>query len=374
MKRLFVWMLAMCLLLSACGGAGETTEATEEMTTEATVQYTEAATEAVPETTEFPTEVATEPTEPPVEELPDTVNPLTGETLEQASNARPMAIMINNSSSALPHHGISAADLLFETLVEGGMTRCMAMFTDPASAGPIGSVRSVRPPFVGFCQAYDALFSSASGADNVLGMVTSGGVDYLNALVYEGSYFYRNQQRLNSGYAFEHTLFIDGEDFYQLALDKEMRLTRKEGQTYGFRFDDAAAFEGEAANKIKIYFEKNGKTTTVNYDAEQGVYTLYQQGKDVIDGNTGELVPFRNILILQAEKSINPNGIHVHMETVGEGAGYCARDGKIIPITWSRATEADPYSYKTADGQDLVLGVGTSYIAVVSDGAPLEVE
>jgi len=265
MKRLYVWMLVLCLLLSACGGGEEeTTETT--VPTEATVQYTE----AVPETTQFPTEVPTEPTEPPVQEDPDTINPLTGETLDQADNTRPFAIMMNNHAQALPHHGVSHADVVYETLVEGGMTRFMALFTDPAGAGPIGSVRSARPPYVGFCQAYDALYCSASGMDSVLGMVTSGGVDYINALIYEGSYFYRNQSRLNRGVAWEHTLFIDGEDFLQLALDRQMRTTRKEGQGYGFVFDDTVNYQGEAANTAKIYFQKGGKTTTCTYDGVLG--------------------------------------------------------------------------------------------------------
>lgn len=365
MKRLFVWMLVLCLMLTACGGSAEETTAETEFTI------------ATPEVTEgfvIPTEEATEATEPPVEADPDQINPLTGETLEESSNARPFAIMLNNHKAALPHHGVSQADVVYETLVEGGMTRYMALFTDVASVSDIGSVRSCRPPYVGIVQAYDAIYTSASGDQSVLNTITSQGVDYINALVYEGSYFYRNQSRLNQGIAWEHTLFITGEDFYQLALDKEMRTTRKEGQTYGMTFDDTVVYEGDSANTVKIYFQKNGKTTTCNYDEEKGGYTLYQNGLDYVDGNTDELVVFRNVLVLEAESYIMSNGVHVYMENVGEGAGYYARDGKIIPITWSRAGEDEPYCYKTADGEELVLGVGTSYIAVITDGAPVEYE
>lgn len=366
MKRLFALLLALCLLLCACGGSAE--ETTEETTVETTEETTE------PPTTTFPTEEATEATEPPAEAAPDTINPLTGETLEEASNARPFAIMLNNSKSALPHHGVSAADVIYETLVEGGMTRYMALFLDPTEAEAIGSVRSCRPPFVGFVQAYDAIYSSASGDSSVLSVITAQGVDYLNALVYEGSYFYRNQSRLNSGTAWEHTLFVTGEDFYQLAVDREMRTTRKDGQTYGMTFDDSAVYDGEDATTVKIYFQNGGKSTTCNYDEEKSVYTLYQQGLDYVDGNTGELVELRNVLILEAESHIMENGVHVYMETVGEGPGYCLRDGKIIPITWSRSGEDEPYQYTTADGEPLTLGVGSTYIAVITDGAPVEYE
>ena len=367
MKRLFALTLALCLLLCACGKQEQTTEATTE---ETTVETTEAATE----TTAFPTEESTEATEPPGAEDPNSINPLTGEALEEASNGRPFAIMLNNHKAALPHHGVSAADVVYETLGEGGMTRYMALFLDPTQAETIGSVRSARPPFVGLVQAYDAIYCSASGADNVLSMVTSQGVDYLNALVYEGSYFYRNQARLNSGTSWEHTLFITGEDFYQLAVDKEMRTTRKEGQTYGFTFAADAAVDGQTANKIVISFQNGGKTTTCNYDAEKSAYTLYQNGMDYVDGDTDELVEFRNVLILETNIYTMENGLHVQADTVGEGTGYYALDGQIIPITWSRAGEDEPFAYKTADGQDLTMGIGTTYVAIITNGAPVEVE
>lgn len=363
MKRLLALMLALCLVLCACGQseAEETTEATTETTTEATVQAT---TEATTETTEAPTE-------PDV--LPANVNPLTGETLDAESNDRPYAIMINNHKEALPHCGVSQADVVYETRVEGGMTRFMAIFLDPSKAEAIGSVRSCRPPFVELVQAYDAIYSSASGADNVIAMINEGGVDYLNALN-DGKYFYRNQARLNAGIAYEHTLFISGEGLESLAADKGIRTTRNDGQTYGFNFNETAPFEGGAASKITISFQSGGKTTTANYNAELGAYTLYQQGLDYVDGNTGELVEFRNILVLEGSTFINANGVHVHMETVGEGPGYYARDGKIIPITWSRENIDAPYVYKTADGSELNMGVGKTYIAIITDGSPVAYE
>ena len=368
MKRLFVWMLVLSLALCGCGGSTEeTTEATE--TTEIVMD-----TPAVTEGYVAPTEEATEATEPPPQAQAEKINPLTGEKLDQESNARPFAIMLNNHKAALPHHGVSQADVVYETLVEGGMTRYMALFMDPASVSDIGSVRSCRPPFVGFVQAYDAIYSSASGDQAVLNMITGQGVDYINGLVYEGSYFYRNQNRLSRGVAWEHTLFVKGEDFFRLAKDREMRTTRKEGQTYGFEFDESVAYNGESAETVKIHFQKSGKTTTCTYDAEKGGYTLYQNGLDYVDGNTDEKVVFRNVLVLEAESYIMENGVHVYMENVGEGPGYYVRDGKIVPITWSRAGEDEPYSYKTADGQTLKLGVGKTYIAVITDGAPVEAE
>lgn len=360
MKRFFALTLAACLILCGCGQ-----QAPDETTTAATTETTTAPAETTQATTEA-TEPSTEPT------MPEDVNPLTGEALDAPSNDRPYAIMINNHKAALPHCGISEADVLYELPVEGGMTRYMAIFLDPSQAKAIGSVRSARPPFVQLVQAYDAIYSSASGMDIVLNQISDSGVDYINALKYDGSYFYRDQARRNRGVSLEHTLFISGENLEALAQKNNLRTTRIEGQTYGFHFDEAAPFNGDTGETITISFQSDGKQTKCTYSEDKGGYTLYQQSRDYVDGNTGELVVFRNVLILEGECYPMNNGSHQYIENVGEGPGYYARDGKIIPITWSRESEDSPFVYKTADGTELNMGVGTTYCALIADGSPVE--
>lgn len=370
MKRILIIALALCLLLCGCGGNEETTETTTEATTAAPT--TETTTEAATETTAAPTTETAGVTEPAAQYY----NLLSGEPMEQEDNRRPFAIMINNHKAALPHCGISAAEVVYETQVEGGLTRYMAIFSDPTAAGAIGSVRSARPPYISIVQAYDAIYSSASGATEVLRTIYAADLDYINGTSYDGTYFTRSQERLRQGVAYEHTMFIDGEDFMTLAKEKKgFRVTRDESvTTYGFRFDDAVSYDGETANTIDIGFHSGGKYTTASYDAAEGVYNLYQYKQDYIDGNTGEKVDFRNVLILEGDSYYINSGKHVYMETVGEGPGYYARDGKIIPITWSRESEDAPYVYKTADGEELTMGVGKTYIALIEDGSPVEYE
>ena len=364
MKRLFVWMLVLCLTLTACGGSPEETTAA---TQEATVQYEDIPTEP----TDPPYEGTTAPTEPPVAADPHLFNPLTGEELAAPSNNRPYSVMINNSSEALPHLGVAQASMIYETLVEGGITRMMAIFLDPATAGPIGPVRSTREVFVSVMQAYDTIHSSAGGSTTGINNLAAINWDYINGL--NSGYFYRDQERL-ARVALEHTMFIKGENLVKLAGDYGYRTTRMEETNYGLTFDDSVAVEGETANTIMLRFQNGGKSTTCSYDSETGMYTLYQKDRDYIDGTTGEKVPFRNIVILYADTYLKADGIHTYVEAVGGGDGYYARDGKIVPITWSRESDSAPFVYKLADGTDVTFGVGTSYIAIIDDNAPVEFE
>ena len=127
MKRSILVLALSMLLLAGCGGppAAETTG--PEPTT-APVQTTE------------PT-----PTPEPTPEL-KYVNPLTGEpTAEDLSGKRPIAIMLNNLKAALPQHGVSQADIIYEIPAEGGITRMLAVFQSVDGVGAIGSGRSARP-------------------------------------------------------------------------------------------------------------------------------------------------------------------------------------------------------------------------------------
>ena len=150
MKRMLALILAVSLLLCACGSKPAETTAPPTTVPETTVPVTTAP----PETTVPPTTEATEP-------APVDVNPLTGEALDEVNDSRPVAIMINNLSKAVPQCGISQADMIYEIIAEGSVTRFMAIFHDLSEVGVIGPVRSVRPYFYRVAQHYGAILSSA---------------------------------------------------------------------------------------------------------------------------------------------------------------------------------------------------------------------
>jgi hypothetical protein len=83
---------------------------------------------------------------------------------EPFGDARPYAFMINNIIYAQPQCGISGADIIYETLAEGGITRMMAIFTDLTDVGAIGSIRSIRSYYVDISLAYDAIPIHAGGS------------------------------------------------------------------------------------------------------------------------------------------------------------------------------------------------------------------
>ena len=243
MKRIFALLLALSLLLCACGS--KPAETTAPTTVPATTEPTTVPTTVPPETTVPPTTEATEP-------APVDTNPLTGEALDEVNDNRPLAIMINNLSKAVPQCGISKADILYEIIAEGSVTRFMAIFHDLSDVGVIGPVRSVRPYFFRVAQHYGAILSSAGGSDEAIDLVGDMGWDYLNGIAGAGNYFYRDEwRRSNRGY--EHSLMTTGENLLK-AIEKKGFDDTMEDTDYGFHFTEEAMTAGEDANTITVWF------------------------------------------------------------------------------------------------------------------------
>lgn len=372
MKRILILMLTLVLLLSGCSTTPDpSTAPTTEPTTESTAEPTTEPTTAP--TTEATTEPATEPTTEPVMLYR---SPLTGEPMAAPATKRPYAVVINNISMAQPLHGIGEADMLFEIVAEGGgtITRCLALYSDPAGVEKIGSVRSARTYLIDLARAYDAIFVHAGWSEYARDLLRSSKWDFLNGLYGSASpYYYRDKARLDAGYALEHTYFTTGDNIIAYAKAEKHRTDAK-FDNYGLTFAEDGTPDGKSANSILLSFYKNGKKTEMTYDAEAGCYYGMQHWKSksepFADANTGEKVPFENVIILYAKTTTD--GYRMFADLEGTGTGYYACGGKLVPIIWSRSGATAPFVYTLEDGTPLTLGMGKSYVAVLPRKSPVE--
>lgn len=354
MKRTFTLLIAVCLLLCACGRTNETPETSTTMaTTEATTVET------------------TEATEPPVLYR----HPLTGEPLQAAYTGRPTAVVINNIKAALPQFGISDADMIYEFETEGGITRMLAIYSNLTDVGSVGPIRSARTYFNNVSASYNIPLVHCGGSRTAL----KGMYDKTNTLsnwehidqAYNGDYFFRDQERKKQGYALEHTLFTTGEKLIAVLASKGYDKAGDAAVDYGLQFEDAPVLNGEAAAKVTVTFHGK-KTTTLTYNADSGLYTASQYGKDHVDAGTGKTMAYRNVLVLLSKQTRANDGKYTrsYYDLIGEGEGYFACGGKIVPIKWSRASVKDKFVYTLADGTPITLGVGKTYVGVTDIKSP----
>lgn len=359
-------LAAGSILLTACAGKDAAADTVQNATTQPTT-VTEPATE---ETTEAPTqEVTEEPTqEAPTDPVPEqeSFNPLTGEKIDGPADSRIFAVTINNVRAGVPHYGVSQADLYFEMFINDYATRGLALYYDITTVSDIGSVRSQRYNFTDIAASYDAVAVYSGGSDEVLSDMRRSGVDSIYAEISGCDFHYRDQERRSAGYSTEHCLFVKGPELVEYAKSQGMSVTQDPNKDYGLNFGEvSSAAAGEVAENVRIDFNLYGnhKFTDMIFDAESGLYIYNQYKKEMTDPIYNQKEGFRNVIVVFA--NVTNKGVYHVADIDGDGKGYFACDGKIIPILWSRNGDSDTFHFTLEDGTPLVQGIGNSYVALV---------
>ena len=383
MKRLICLVLALLLAaftLTACNPTVEDPvnpgppAITSVPNNTPTPQPTPAPTaKPTPEPTAEPTpEPSAEPTPEPTEEQPVVYyHPLTGlPTESDLSGTKPVAVMINNLKQALPQQGISQADIIYEVLAEGGITRMMALYQQPATVGIIGSVRSARLYYFQLAQGHDALYIHAGGSPDFYTAKNNSGITTVDGVVgyYASSgagVFWRDRYRISGQYyAYEHSLLTSGIRISSILTTAGLLGDHKDGFTETLRFsDENSAADGKSATRVIVPFS-NYKTGEFKYDAATGLYAVEEYGHPYVDGNDGSQVKITNLLVLQAATQVMDGEGRLSID-LSSGSGWYACGGRIIPIKWSKGAAGDPLRFFRTDGTELTLSRGKSYICII---------
>ncbi len=169
--------IAAVLALSACGGKPQA-EPVEGPEVHSPVQP--------------PAEDVTEPAAP--ESAPYTA-PLTGLAVEAPVTQRPLAVMINNAPAARPQSGLSQADIVYEVLAEGGITRLIGIFQSQEGIEKIGPIRSIRPYLIRLGESYGGVLVHAGGSPEAYSIIQKQGKQDLDEIGNAGAFFWRAKDR-----------------------------------------------------------------------------------------------------------------------------------------------------------------------------------
>lgn len=295
-------------------------------------------------------------------------NPLSGnyDLDKSAVGQRPIAIMVNNIKVSLPQRGISKADICYETLAEGGITRIMALFPDINKIPDTGSVRSARDYYIDYAVSHNAVFVHFGGSPTALRTIKEKKIDSLNGLYLYPTGFYRDQNRVGK-IPIEHTVFTDGEKLLAAAKKKNINL---KGETKtAFNFGDVAntIAQGSQAVNITVPFSSSTKAT-FTYNESTKTYLKGQFGAAQIDDSTGKQLEVKNVFILQTTIQVltnSDNGARLKVD-LNEGNGYYACEGKIVPIKWKKGAMKDMFKYYTLDGKELIVSAGKTWVNVIN--------
>ncbi len=307
---------------------------------------------------------------------------------------RPLGVMIENHQEARPQSGLSFADVIYEAVAEGGITRFLAVYLcqDP---GTIGPVRSARTYFIDFLSEYGEypLYAHVGGAnqqgqaDAISQLSTYKWAAYndLNQFSIGFLVFWRDYERLGRTVATEHTMYSSAEKLWEYASE-ERKLTNEDEDgnswdenftPYTFKEDEDVSKRGKSqAIHLQFWDSQPDYFVDWKYDPTTNLYRR-NNGKNgdqpQLDKNTNKQLTSKNIVVLyMQERNANDgyeNNIHLLYRTRGSGKAQIFMDGKEIKGTWRKDNRASKIKLFDSSGSEVEFNRGTLWFEILpTDG------
>jgi len=292
---------------------------------------------------------------------------------DEDSKTRPIAVMINNNHDAWPHAGLQKSFLNYEMVAEGGITRIMALYKDVDDVEKIGSVRSSRPYFLDYVLENDAIYAHWGGSDQAYSDIRSLGIDHIDGMDYEGTYFYRDRDGIR---AYEHTGFTKMSMLKEAVGDLNINTKSEEDTLFNYSVDeiDLSKFEDAIkADNVNIEYSYS-HTSDYVYDEVNKVYLRSMSGEEHVDAVTGEQYTAKNIVVYKVRnRAIDYYG-RQELDNKGEGEGYFITNGYAVPITWEKSSRSSRTVYKFASsGKEIVLNDGNTWVQIQPTNCDLDI-
>lgn len=305
--------------------------------------------------------------EPVVDTRP--INPLTGEHTDYAVTNRPVAVMFNNAKASLPQYGLSEADIIYEAIAEGNITRIMALYLDASHVKNFGSIRGMRLYLLKIAMGHDAVIVHSGGNEDAKGFVKDNGIVTLDGSGYRGAYFYRDQQRADAGYKKEHTLFITGEslaEMYDKTLDN--KLAKDTTKHFTFAEEEFTPLKSKKAVDITVSFVPSF-SCEFKYDETTKEYVKYQYGKPQTDELYSKDISTKNVIVLYTNLDLKDDDSgEYNLDFSNGGDGMYFTNGVCVPINWKKLSDTTQFSFRyDSDGKELRLNPGKTYVCIISD-------
>lgn len=379
---LLIALLAAALCFSGCGKKSEEVSSDiQDITIEA---------EDIPAKTEEPSE--------PAEEVYVDDEAAPGEgyvrssltnlwVKEEVADSRPIAVMMPVDSAAQPQYAIGSAGVLYEALEEGGISRQMAIIEDWQGMEKIGNIRSIRSYYVWIGAEWDSILVHVGGPFYAVDPINTTGIDNISGAAVGG------------GTAITTGKGVVGKDVIFRSSDKSAphnAYTSAEGinkaiQNFGydpkhrsqywvadhFKFTNASHpntledySDASSAKVINLSDVFPYTSSRLEYNEEEGVYYKWLLKAPQVDAasENKEQLSFANVIIQKTAMQVLDAKGYKDFTMVASGkSGYFCTKGKVIPITWAKASNMAPTKYYDMNGNEIVLNTGKTYIAVASD-------
>ena len=290
--------------------------------------------------------------------------PLTGVGTEDQADGRAIAVMINNDPKARPQSGLVKADIVYELLAEGNITRFLAIFQSeqPETVGP---VRSARDYFIELAKGYDSLYIAHGYSPEAKAMLDKGYIDNLNGITYDGTLFKRASFRKAP-----HNSYISFENILKGADKRDYQMDEAPSELTFLNKSEVDEVDGEIASSAMVsYFNSNLFNSIYEYDEDLGKYKRYTNGELTADYDSGDPVLLDNIFIVETDHKIIDDEGRRSIDLTSGGQAYLLQKGKWKEVEWENI---DGKILPVLNGKNVGLVPGRTWINVIPSNPGLE--
>lgn len=272
---------------------------------------------------------------------------------------RPLSVKIENSPQARPQTGLNSADVVYESVTEGGITRfnCIFQSTTPKIVGP---VRSARLSDLWVVPQYHALFFFSGASTSVNAAVNAAKLPNLSEDAGISAPYFRSNQ-----HAAPHNLFLDTKKAYAEAAKRGKPITTTVPR---LQYSARAADSSNTVASVYIPFS-TANTVTWTYDSGRRVYLRQNNGRVHTDAATGKQVATKNVVVLWAKYTSASHDVvgstTYNIALGGSGRASVFRDGKRYDGTWTASRDTPPH-FKDANGKVIRLAPGNTWFQVIA--------
>lgn len=341
MKKWAVFVIAVQLLLSGCSDKEKVKEPVKNV-------------KPVTQTENKPDEKQVDPYS----------YPLTGIGSETSTDGRAIAVMINNHPKARPQSGLNKADLVYEILAEGDVTRFLAVFQSEKPAN-IGPVRSARDYYIYLAKGFNALYIAHGYSPKAKELLNGNYIDNLNGMVYDGTLFQRSKTRKAP-----HNSYITYENILKGAKQKNYSMKKSPAPFKFFTEEESKNITGADAKSVQITYSKGGSFNSMfKFDDTSGKYIRFSGSQQTVDLDTNEQIMLDNIFIIEAEHQIIDSYGSRDVDLESGGKAYLLQKGKVNQVDWKNKNgEIVPVK----DGEEVPLVKGKTWVNVVPTNPGLQ--
>lgn len=283
---------------------------------------------------------------------------------EEAANRHPLAIVIENHPDARPQAGLDKASLVYEAIVEGGITRFLALYGSE-EADKVGPVRSARTFFVDWSQGFNAFFSHVGGNIDALDQIKAEKILDLDQFSYSTPYW----RERNTNLATEHTMYTTTA---KLRAQASKNNYSSANNFNVLKFKDEPSAEEKAklpqSQKITIPFSTASYEVSYQYDREKNLYKRFLAGSPHFDQITKKQLEAKDIVIMTVQRKptvtrINESGWE--MTVIGQGKAQIFLDGKMINGSWKKNSKTDRELFYDENGAEITFNRGPLWLEII---------